>query len=119
MTEYLIYSVECNNCLDTTAKRIVMECQNVDRGLINIARHSLEELGWSISNIGSLCPNCSRELGETYQKCKKCGGSGDMFLVISEGIKCVVRFDELPNHRNQILGDIECNLCGGSGVEEG
>lgn len=54
--------------------------------------------------------------------CRKCGGSGDMFRIIdSEGKESIVKFEDIKAPHLapcKVLGEIECSLCGGSGVEE-
>jgi len=56
--------------------------------------------------------------GTTEVPCRKCGKHGKMYLIVSEGISRVVRFDEIPSYGCKILGTIECDCCGGLGVEE-
>lgn len=65
--------------------------------------------------------NDRRPDNSEWIQCHECGGSGDMFHILtSEGIDRVVRFDEIkaPHLEGcEVLGEIECSLCGGFGVE--
>ncbi len=52
--------------------------------------------------------------------CRKCGGSGDMFHIQDpEGVDRIVSFEDLKLYegRHEVIGEIECSLCGGFGVE--
>jgi hypothetical protein len=53
--------------------------------------------------------------------CKKCGGSGDMFVLERGILRAVVRFSEVKAHLEAGYKDtgktIECSLCGGYGQQ--
>jgi len=54
-------------------------------------------------------------------KCKKCGGSGDMFRMSKGSIDVIVPFRDIKAHKEEgyvLKGDLCCSMCNGFGVTD-